>query len=210
MVVQYSELRPTSGWDLLASLRHPCKFQCVSRIGSVTARQSSSGHQPNFAALNIGRHLYSARRPSRWAFADIVVVLEIRMLLPSPRLWTLSSHDRCCQSSSIVASCWKHWTLYFIYSTWPSLSQMDDSYDNFVDCFDSWNTGITHKIFKLYEALRRFSVIFEFPVWLWCCQWKLTMDTNVRGRGFQALKKLSTWIWCNTIKQTSVLLFFSF
>ena len=50
MVVQYSELRPTSGWDLLASLRHPCKFQCVSRLSSVTARQSSSGHQPNFAA----------------------------------------------------------------------------------------------------------------------------------------------------------------
>jgi len=35
---QYGELRPTSGWDLLASLRHPCKFQRVSRLGSVTAR----------------------------------------------------------------------------------------------------------------------------------------------------------------------------
>ena len=54
-------------------MRHPCKFQCVSRLGSVTARQSSSGHQPNFAALNIGRHLYSAGRPSRWAFAHILV-----------------------------------------------------------------------------------------------------------------------------------------
>jgi len=31
------------GWDLLASLGHPCKFQRVSRLGSVTARQSSSG-----------------------------------------------------------------------------------------------------------------------------------------------------------------------
>ena len=73
MVVQYSELRPTSSWDLLASLRHPCKFQCVSRLGSVTARQSSNGHQPNFVALNIGCHLYSAGRPSRWAFAHILV-----------------------------------------------------------------------------------------------------------------------------------------
>jgi len=27
MSSQYGELRPTSGWDLLASLRHPCKFQ---------------------------------------------------------------------------------------------------------------------------------------------------------------------------------------
>jgi len=77
MVVPYSELRPTSGWDLLASLRHPCKFQCVSRLGSVTARQSSNVHQPNFAALNIGRHLYSAGRPSRWAFAHILVVIVI-------------------------------------------------------------------------------------------------------------------------------------
>ena len=29
------------------------------------------GRQPNFAALNRGRHLYSAGRPSRWALAHI-------------------------------------------------------------------------------------------------------------------------------------------
>jgi len=33
----------------------------------------SSGRQPNFAALNRGRHLYSAGRPSRWALAHILV-----------------------------------------------------------------------------------------------------------------------------------------
>ena len=38
---------------------------------SVTAPHSSSGRQPNFAALNRGRHLYSAGRPSRWALAHI-------------------------------------------------------------------------------------------------------------------------------------------
>ena len=38
---------------------------------SVTARHSSSGRQPNSAALNRGRHLYSAGRPSRWAMAHI-------------------------------------------------------------------------------------------------------------------------------------------
>ena len=38
MSSQYGELRPTNGWDLLASLRHLCKFQRVSRLGSVTAR----------------------------------------------------------------------------------------------------------------------------------------------------------------------------
>ena len=52
-------------------LGHPCKFQRVSRLGTVTAQHSSSGRQPNFAALNRGRHLYSAGRPSRWALAHI-------------------------------------------------------------------------------------------------------------------------------------------
>ena len=41
---------------------------------------SSSGRQPNFAALNRGRHLYSAGRPSRWALAhvssSVFIVLE--------------------------------------------------------------------------------------------------------------------------------------
>ena len=34
---QYGELRPTNGSDPSSSLRHPCKFQRVSRLGSVTA-----------------------------------------------------------------------------------------------------------------------------------------------------------------------------
>ena len=70
MSSQYGELRLTNGWDLWASLGHPCKFQRISRLGSVTARHSS-GRQPNFAAFNRGRHLYSAGRPSRWALAHI-------------------------------------------------------------------------------------------------------------------------------------------
>jgi len=64
MSSQYGELRPTNSWDFLASLGHPCKFQRVSRLGSVTARHSSSGRQPNVVALNRGRHLYLAGRPS--------------------------------------------------------------------------------------------------------------------------------------------------
>jgi len=71
---QCGELRPTSGWDLLASLGHPSTFQQISRLGSVTVWHSSSEHQPNFVALNRGRHLYSAERPSRWALAHILVV----------------------------------------------------------------------------------------------------------------------------------------
>ena len=74
---QYGERRHTSGWDPLASLGHPCKFQRVSRLGSVTARHSSTGCQPNFAALNRGRHLYSAGQPSRCTLAHILVKLRI-------------------------------------------------------------------------------------------------------------------------------------
>jgi len=46
-------LRPSGGWDLLASLGHPCKFQRVLRFGSITARQSSGGHWPTFLVFNI-------------------------------------------------------------------------------------------------------------------------------------------------------------
>jgi len=79
MSSQYGELQPTSGWDLLAPLGHPSKYQRVSRLGSVTARHSSSRRQPqpNFAALNRGRHLYSAGRPSRWALAHILVLYNL-------------------------------------------------------------------------------------------------------------------------------------
>jgi len=71
MSPQCAERRPTNGWDLLASLGHTCKFQRLARLGRVTAQHSGSGHQRNFAASNRGRHLYSARRPSRWALAHI-------------------------------------------------------------------------------------------------------------------------------------------
>jgi len=37
------------------------------------ARHLSSGRQAKFAALNTGRHLHSAGRPSRWALAHILV-----------------------------------------------------------------------------------------------------------------------------------------
>jgi len=74
MFPQYGEPRPTNGLDRLAGLGNLIIFPWVLRLGSVTARQSSSGHQPNFAALNRGRHLCSAGRPSRWALAHILVL----------------------------------------------------------------------------------------------------------------------------------------
>jgi len=49
MSSQFGKLRPTSGWDRLASLGHPIKFQRVTRLGFVTAPTSLNGGQPNFA-----------------------------------------------------------------------------------------------------------------------------------------------------------------
>jgi len=86
---QYGKLRPTNGSDPLASLGHPCKFQRVSRLGIVTARHSSSGCQPNCAALNRGRHLYLAGRPSRWALAHISSLILFAKDLQWIQLWLL-------------------------------------------------------------------------------------------------------------------------
>jgi len=53
----------------------PFRFQRLSRLGSVTATNSSSGRQADFAALNRGHHLYSAaERPSRLTLAHILVI----------------------------------------------------------------------------------------------------------------------------------------
>jgi len=74
--LQYGELRHTSAGDLLASLGHPSKFQRVLHLGSVTARHSISGRLVcQTAALNRGRQLYLAKRPSRLALAHIVVLI---------------------------------------------------------------------------------------------------------------------------------------
>jgi len=67
------EIRPANGWDPFGSLGHPNKFHRVSRLGSVTTRHSS-GRQPNLAAW---RHLYSARRSSRWALTHILVMVAL-------------------------------------------------------------------------------------------------------------------------------------
>ena len=90
MSLQYGELRPTNGWDRLPGFGYPIIFQRVSRLGSVTARQSSSGHQPNFAALNRGRQLYSAGQPSRWALAHILVISTLIKAGTPSRLFGVS------------------------------------------------------------------------------------------------------------------------
>jgi len=80
---QYGELRPTNGWDPFGSLGHHSKFQRVSRLGSVTARHSSTGRHPNFAALNRGRHLYSSfTYPAGFAMTVLQLYYIIKRLGP--------------------------------------------------------------------------------------------------------------------------------
>jgi len=49
-------------------------------------RYSSSGRQPNFAALSRGRHLYSTGRSSHRASAHILVIVEFadKVMLGGP------------------------------------------------------------------------------------------------------------------------------
>jgi len=62
--------------EMFVSLGHPCKFQRVSRLSIVTARHLVVGVSQT-AALNRGRHLCLAGRPSRWALAHILVMYVI-------------------------------------------------------------------------------------------------------------------------------------
>jgi len=78
-------------------------------IGSVTARQSSSERQPNFVALNRGRHLCSGGRPSRWALAHISssTLLE-RNRQPAVRLRVSHNEDVACRNHSSACLCQIH------------------------------------------------------------------------------------------------------
>jgi len=49
----------------------PANFIGFRVLAALLHGKSSSERQPNFAALNRGRHLCSAGRPSRWALAHI-------------------------------------------------------------------------------------------------------------------------------------------
>jgi len=88
-----------------------CQVQhslCVSYFDSVTAR---SERQPNFAALNRGRHLYSAGRPSRWALVHILVLwcllkcsTFVRTGLPFSKMAAIAILDS-------LNGVFQHWTM---------------------------------------------------------------------------------------------------
>ena len=69
MFPQYGELRPTS--DSFREFWAPQLLSTASASWQRYCKACSSGRQLNFAALNRGRHLCSAGRPSRWALTHI-------------------------------------------------------------------------------------------------------------------------------------------
>jgi len=58
-------------WNFAMCKVHITSKCCIFLYWQHYCTASSTGRQPNFAALNRGRHLYSAGRPSRWALAHI-------------------------------------------------------------------------------------------------------------------------------------------
>jgi len=115
MFPQYGKLRPTSGWDRSGSLGHPCKFQRVSHFGSVTARHSSCGRRPNFAALNRGRHLYSAGRPSRWHWPTFLLWYKIRVYYD---INVKAHYSRIAQKTTCAWDSWLRHRLAIV--DWPN------------------------------------------------------------------------------------------
>jgi len=117
---QYGELRPASGWNRLVSLKHPSKFQRVSRDGFVTAPTSLNGGQPNFAqclAVSCVRTLY----------------IHFRGLLPPNGILPGAKFTLCpCKSCVLL-----YWQRYCI--AWHSSSGHQP---NFATWYKEWNYGI--------------------------------------------------------------------
>ena len=114
-------LRPTNGWDLLASLGHPCKFQPVSHLGSVTAWHSSSGRQPNCGVEQRAPHDFAAHgfchsAPAVWnSLPETVLDSSSLTLFKSrlkPHLFHLAYNDwhelTCSATASEVTTLWRY------------------------------------------------------------------------------------------------------
>jgi len=172
MSPQYGELRSTSSWDRFISLWHPCKFQWVSRLGSVTAQHSSIGRQPNFAALNRGRHLYSAGRPSRWAHISSMTCFSMCMCEPGSFLllvwnltspscpWTSISYKMCEFCNSAINKGYIAYFAIFLLLVWNDFTIMFLN-PNFL-C-DVWIPAIRDYLRQklAYLCLRGFSGPFD-------------------------------------------------
>jgi len=76
----------------------PANFNGFLVLASLYCTALTSGRQPDFAALNRGRHLYSAGRPSRWVLTHILVDNYLNFKCPYISAITHNAYVR--------ASCW--------------------------------------------------------------------------------------------------------
>jgi len=113
MSPQYYELRPTNGWDQLASWGHPSKFQRVSRFGFVTTATSLTGGQPNLAwclAVSWAGTLFI----HFWGCCPLTEFLQVQNSLYIPSLACFYIGSITTQHSSSghqakFAACYKEW-----------------------------------------------------------------------------------------------------
>jgi len=111
----------------------------LSYIGSVTARHSSSGREPNFAALSTRRHLYSAGRPSRWALAHILVsnyfdhllLLQMYMIMVTFHQLQWSCHENAAAALFL------------------------DNINNYYQCLMEMMTNVTADVLQYRKLLNR-------------------------------------------------------
>ena len=109
MSPQYGELRQTSGCRSVDQFGAPLLFSTGFPSWQRYRTASSSGRQPNFAALNRGRRLCLAGRPSRWALAHILddSRLILMLLYDSLSLGMNAFRDSGLSVSLVcVAPCW--------------------------------------------------------------------------------------------------------
>jgi len=81
MSPQYGELGPLAAEIVSLIWGTPANFNGFRVLAALL--HVLYGRQANFAALNRGRHLYSAWRPSRWALAHISSLFQSITLLNS-------------------------------------------------------------------------------------------------------------------------------
>ena len=85
MTPQYGELRPLAAEIVSLVWGTPANF---NRFCILAALLHGTQWASNFAALNRGRHLRSAGRPSGWALAHILVVFVL-----------------CCSTFLLISEC---------------------------------------------------------------------------------------------------------
>ena len=145
----------------MASLGHPSKFQRVSRLGSVTAWYSSSGRQPNFAALSRGQ---GGHHVGHWptflvkirtvcsvthGIGNVIDIPELRCDLYSSMIWTV------CGQTKFSVTCIIYCIIYLslIMYQWQTLNTC---YNYFV-----FNRHSLMELSQLWPALPKATLVIS-------------------------------------------------